>query len=143
MNIQTGHWVGKQSGLGAGSDSFYEYLLKSYILFGEKEDLEMFIDAYQNIQNHLRRGYVTSYEFHFSKHIYILVRYDGLYNVWSPSRKFLFSSSKKKTLFLWYSLWKESYGLYGTVGAKKLSWLPSNSVNPRLREGCGNVKAMY
>lgn len=100
VNIQTGHWVGKQSGLGAGSDSFYEYLLKSYILFGEKEDLEMFIDAYQNIQNHLRRGYVTSYEFHFSKHINIRVRYDGLY-VWSSSRKFLFSSSKKKTLFLW------------------------------------------
>ncbi|ETE60838.1 ER degradation-enhancing alpha-mannosidase-like 1, partial [Ophiophagus hannah] len=41
VNIQTGHWVGKQSGLGAGLDSFYEYLLKSYILFGEKEDLEM------------------------------------------------------------------------------------------------------
>lgn len=58
VNIQTGHWVGKQSGLGAGSDSFYEYLLKSYILFGEKEDLEMFNSAYQNIQNHLRRGYV-------------------------------------------------------------------------------------
>lgn len=56
VNIQTGHWVGKQSGLGAGLDSFYEYLLKSYILFGEKEDLEMFNDAYQSIQNYLRRG---------------------------------------------------------------------------------------
>lgn len=59
MNIQTGHWVGKQSGLGAGLDSFYEYLLKSYILFGEKEDLEMFNAAYQSIQNYLRRGYVS------------------------------------------------------------------------------------
>lgn len=63
VNIQTGHWVGKQSGLGAGSDSFYEYLLKSYILFGEKEDLEMFNDAYRNIQNHLRRGYAVLYEY--------------------------------------------------------------------------------
>ena len=60
MNIQTGHWVGKQSGLGAGLDSFYEYLLKSYILFGEKEDLEMFNAAYQRIQNYLRRGYISS-----------------------------------------------------------------------------------
>lgn len=60
VNIQTGHWVGKQSGLGAGLDSFYEYLLKSYILFGEKEDLEMFNAAYQSIQNYLRRGYVSS-----------------------------------------------------------------------------------
>lgn len=59
VNIQTGHWVGKQSGLGAGLDSFYEYLLKSYILFGEKEDLEMFNAAYQSIQSHLRRGCVS------------------------------------------------------------------------------------
>lgn len=57
VNIQTGHWVGKQSGLGAGLDSFYEYLLKSYILFGEKEDLDMFNAAYHSIQSYLRRGY--------------------------------------------------------------------------------------
>lgn len=56
VNIQTGQWVGKQSGLGAGMDSFYEYLLKSYILFGEKEDYRMFQAAYDSIQNHLRRG---------------------------------------------------------------------------------------
>ncbi|CAL1609445.1 unnamed protein product [Knipowitschia caucasica] len=56
VNIQTGQWVGKQSGLGAGIDSFYEYLLKSYILFGEKEDFRMFQSAYESIQNHLRRG---------------------------------------------------------------------------------------
>lgn len=56
VNIQTGQWVGKQSGLGAGMDSFYEYLLKSYILFGEKEDYKMFQTAYDSIQNHMRRG---------------------------------------------------------------------------------------
>uniref|UniRef100_A0A3Q3WYB8 alpha-1,2-Mannosidase n=1 Tax=Mola mola TaxID=94237 RepID=A0A3Q3WYB8_MOLML len=56
INIQTGQWVGKQSGLGAGMDSFYEYLLKSYILFGEKEDYRMFQAAYDSIQNHMRRG---------------------------------------------------------------------------------------
>lgn len=58
MNIQTGQWVSKQSGLGAGMDSFYEYLLKSYILFGEKEDYRMFQASYESIQNHLRRGSV-------------------------------------------------------------------------------------
>ncbi|XP_054639598.1 ER degradation-enhancing alpha-mannosidase-like protein 1 [Dunckerocampus dactyliophorus] len=56
VNIQTGQWVGQQSGLGAGMDSFYEYLLKSYILFGEKDDYVMFQAAYASIQNHLRRG---------------------------------------------------------------------------------------
>lgn len=58
VNIQTGQWVSKQSGLGAGMDSFYEYLLKSYILFGEKEDYRMFQAAYESIQSHLRRGWV-------------------------------------------------------------------------------------
>lgn len=28
INIQTGEWVGAMSGLGAGIDSFFEYLLK-------------------------------------------------------------------------------------------------------------------
>ena len=28
IDIQTGDWIGKMSGLGAGLDSFYEYLLK-------------------------------------------------------------------------------------------------------------------
>jgi len=33
VDIQTGKWVGKMSGLGAGLDSFYEYLLKVEIDF--------------------------------------------------------------------------------------------------------------
>ena len=32
INIQSGKWVGFMSGLGAGLDSFYEYLLKVIIL---------------------------------------------------------------------------------------------------------------
>ncbi|CAH2312693.1 ER degradation-enhancing alpha-mannosidase 1, partial [Pelobates cultripes] len=56
VDIQTGDWVGKQSGLGAGLDSFFEYLLKSYILFGEEKDLDMFNEAYKSIRSHLRRG---------------------------------------------------------------------------------------
>ena len=33
INIQTGEWVGKMSGLGAGMDSFYEYLIKVSVGF--------------------------------------------------------------------------------------------------------------
>lgn len=56
----SGEWIGNLSGLGAGLDSFYEYLLKSYIMFGETEDYAMFHEAYQNIKQHLRRGYVLA-----------------------------------------------------------------------------------
>jgi mannosidase alpha-like ER degradation enhancer 1 len=38
------------SGLGAGMDSFYEYLLKSYVLFEEKSDLAMFTEIYNAIK---------------------------------------------------------------------------------------------
>ncbi|XP_078728511.1 ER degradation-enhancing alpha-mannosidase-like protein 1 [Lampetra fluviatilis] len=56
INVQSGQWVGSQSGLGAGLDSFYEYLLKSHVLFGEDEDLHMFNAIYASIQTHLRKG---------------------------------------------------------------------------------------
>ncbi|UYV62865.1 K02A2.6-like [Cordylochernes scorpioides] len=56
IDAQTGEWVGRMSGVGAGLDSFYEYLLKSYILFGETEDLEMFNESYSLIKRYLRKG---------------------------------------------------------------------------------------
>lgn len=56
INIQTGQWKGQMSGLGAGLDSFYEYLLKTYILFGENEDYKMFKEMYDSIKFHMRRG---------------------------------------------------------------------------------------
>ncbi|XP_039179496.1 ER degradation-enhancing alpha-mannosidase-like protein 1 isoform X2 [Crotalus tigris] len=92
VNIQTGHWVGKQSGLGAGLDSFYEYLLKSYILFGEKEDLEMFSDAYRSIQNHLRRGREACNEGEGDPPLYVNVNmFSGqLMNTWIDSLQAFF-----------------------------------------------------
>ena len=76
LNIHTGKWVSnvskiiafcyhffyllkitfQMSGLGAGMDSFYEYLLKSYIMFGEKDDLKKFTQLYLDIKEHLRHG---------------------------------------------------------------------------------------
>uniref|UniRef100_A0A915L8Q5 alpha-1,2-Mannosidase n=1 Tax=Romanomermis culicivorax TaxID=13658 RepID=A0A915L8Q5_ROMCU len=56
VDIQTGEWVGVLSGLGAGLDSFFEYLFKAYILFGESHDFEMFNSSYTKIKEFLRRG---------------------------------------------------------------------------------------
>ncbi len=56
INIHSGQWTGRMSGIGAGVDSFYEYLLKSYVLFGEQEDLEMFKDMYNSVMKYLRKG---------------------------------------------------------------------------------------
>lgn len=56
IDAQSGEWLGRLSGLGAGLDSFYEYLLKSYILFGEADDYKMFSEAYRTIKQYMRRG---------------------------------------------------------------------------------------
>ncbi|XP_027859255.1 ER degradation-enhancing alpha-mannosidase-like protein 1 [Xiphophorus couchianus] len=92
INIQTGQWVGKQSGLGAGMDSFYEYLLKSYILFGEKEDYQMFKAAYESIQNHLRRGRESCNEGEGDPPLYVNVNmFSGeIMNTWIDSLQAFF-----------------------------------------------------
>ena len=54
IDIQSGEWVNKLSGLGAGMDSFYEYLLKAYIFLGRDEYLDMFMQVYHSIHRHMR-----------------------------------------------------------------------------------------
>lgn len=39
---QPGDWVRRDSGVGAGIDSYYEYLLKAYVLLGDESYLERF-----------------------------------------------------------------------------------------------------
>ena len=42
INVHNGEWMRRDSGVGAGSDSYYEYVLKSYILLGDEEYLKRF-----------------------------------------------------------------------------------------------------
>ncbi|XP_013412853.1 ER degradation-enhancing alpha-mannosidase-like protein 1 [Lingula anatina] len=56
INIQTGQWPGYMSGVGAGLDSFFEYLLKAFILFGDENAQMMFNESYESIKYHIRRG---------------------------------------------------------------------------------------
>lgn len=37
INVETGEWLNTSSHICAGIDSYYEYLLKSYLLFGDEE----------------------------------------------------------------------------------------------------------
>lgn len=42
------------SGIGAGIDSFFEYLLKAYVLFGDDEYLDIFNEAYAAVMRYIR-----------------------------------------------------------------------------------------
>ncbi|XP_027331674.1 alpha-mannosidase I MNS5 [Abrus precatorius] len=56
LDVATGQWIEYSSGIGAGVDSFYEYLLKAYILFGKEDFWKMFHSAYVAVQKHFRHG---------------------------------------------------------------------------------------
>lgn len=42
IDIQSGEWVGKMSGVGAGLDSFYEYLLKVSFIGINPDKIKLF-----------------------------------------------------------------------------------------------------
>lgn len=35
LDMRTATWLERNGGVGPGADSFYEYLLKAYLLFGD------------------------------------------------------------------------------------------------------------
>ncbi|XP_036376858.1 ER degradation-enhancing alpha-mannosidase-like protein 3 isoform X1 [Megalops cyprinoides] len=53
INIHSGEWVRRESGVGAGIDSYYEYLLKAYILLGDDLFLQRFNIHYASIMKYI------------------------------------------------------------------------------------------
>lgn len=56
IDAESAEWIGESAGIGAGIDSFYEYLLKSWIFFGDPSYLAMFEESYKQIKLHNRKG---------------------------------------------------------------------------------------
>lgn len=53
INVFTGEWTQKDAGIGTSIDSFYEYVLKAYLLFGDEEYLYVFQEAYKAAMHYL------------------------------------------------------------------------------------------
>ncbi|KAK7895621.1 hypothetical protein WMY93_020946 [Mugilogobius chulae] len=53
INIHNGEWIRRDSGVGAGIDSYYEYLMKAYILLGDHVFLERFNIHYNAIMKYI------------------------------------------------------------------------------------------
>ncbi|UXI16192.1 putative tRNA uracil-O2-methyltransferase [Sarcoptes scabiei] len=56
IDMKSRKWLGEISGIGAGLDSFYEYLLKSWIFFSYENHLSMFQESYKLIKFYNRKG---------------------------------------------------------------------------------------
>lgn len=54
LDVEWNVFVDSHAGIGAGIDSFYEYLLKAYVLFGDPKYLLMFDVSYTAARKHLR-----------------------------------------------------------------------------------------
>ena len=53
INVETGEWVSRNSHVGGGIDSYYEYLLKCSKLFGDKDCARMWKDSHRALNKHL------------------------------------------------------------------------------------------
>lgn len=54
LNRDTGKWTNSNAGIGAGIDSFYEYLFKAYMMFGNTKYLRMFESAYAAVSRYCK-----------------------------------------------------------------------------------------
>ncbi|CAH8528221.1 unnamed protein product [Heterobilharzia americana] len=65
INVRNGDWVRQESGVGAGIDSYYEYLLKAYILLGEPVYLHRFQTHYEAVNRYVGGPHSAEFPFLF------------------------------------------------------------------------------
>ena len=53
INVETGEWLGRTSHISGGIDSYYEYLLKCWLLFGDEECRRMWLESIAAVNRHL------------------------------------------------------------------------------------------
>ncbi|GMF43156.1 unnamed protein product [Phytophthora fragariaefolia] len=53
IDVGSGEWVHSHGGIGAGLDSFFEYLLKYHLISGDSQWLAMFNASYQAVETHV------------------------------------------------------------------------------------------
>jgi mannosidase alpha-like ER degradation enhancer 2 len=53
IDIFSGAWLNNEANIGASIDSFYEYIFKAYVVFGEASYYDMWLDAYHAVQKYM------------------------------------------------------------------------------------------
>jgi mannosidase alpha-like ER degradation enhancer 2 len=60
INVETGKWLASDSHISGAIDSYYEYLLKSWLLFGDQDCKRMWRESIAPINKYLADGQVES-----------------------------------------------------------------------------------
>jgi ER degradation enhancer, mannosidase alpha-like 1 len=113
INLQTGQWVYAASSVGAGIDSFFEYLLKAHILFGDDEYYDMFEDAYSAIMTYVADPSGYLYKNVDMASAQLMSHWiDSLSAFW-PGLQVLYGDLEMaiKSHLTYYNLWKKYRGM--------------------------------
>ncbi|XP_021102519.1 ER degradation-enhancing alpha-mannosidase-like protein 2 isoform X4 [Heterocephalus glaber] len=111
IDVLTGKWVAQDSGIGAGVDSYFEYLVKGAILLQDKKLMAMFLEFNKAIRNYTRFGdwylWVQMYKGTVSMPVF-----QSLEAYW-PGLQSLIGDidNAMKTFLNYYTVWKQFGGL--------------------------------
>ena len=131
VHTRTGRWFESVSGVGSNSDSFYEYLLKAFLLFRRKEMYNMFTDTFWAIKRFVQIGDWFSDVDMFSGKIR-RNRVENLQAFWPGMEATLgMSFSSSRLLNNYYAVWGD------------LGFLPEEFDNVQWQLGKGAMNAFY
>lgn len=114
IDITDGKWTSVDTSIGGNSDSFYEYLLKGSILFGDNELGDIFEKSYSSIMKHVAR--LPWYpQVHMNTGQITSATFESLQAFW-PGLQVLIGDIEKAsvTMHAFQSIWQE-YGFVPEV----------------------------
>ncbi|KAF4663415.1 ER degradation-enhancing alpha-mannosidase-like protein 3 [Perkinsus olseni] len=118
ISVSAGLWQDSlSSGAGPGHDSYYEYLLKAYVLFGDVELFERFMEHYEGISSYQAGGQLT-FDIAFDSPVHSQV--SPLQSFWGGVINSIRGPSAYATAVsrMWSRLWNSMRGLPEVVDIK-------------------------
>jgi mannosidase alpha-like ER degradation enhancer 3 len=90
LNVHNGDWINKEASIGAGIDSYYEYLFKGYVLLGDNELLHRFNHHYESIMKYMsnRNGLIMQTVHMHMPHKQARTHMDSLLAFWPGLQAF-------------------------------------------------------
>ncbi len=117
INVETGKWTNDWHYIQAGVDSYYEYMLKASILFGDLELRQIWEESYLKIKEYIEEDY-SGRRFYACVNMHsgeIVKRSVSLYDAFFPAVQILAgdTASAEMNMQSWDWLW-DQYGLLPT-----------------------------
>eukprot|EP00736_Rhodelphis_marinus_P013413 Rmarinus@m.26881 len=130
IDAANGQWTQRGTGVGSLVDSYYEYLLKGYLLFGNPDDLQMFYWMYKSAMKHIHRApWYMEVDMGTGKQIFSV--FDSLQAFW-PGLQTLVGDIDLaiETHAAFVSVWKQFRSLPELFDLKNWKVVPSHASYP-------------